>query len=378
MASRLNHLLDNYRALHGRGEPLVMATITETLGSTYQKAGARLLITADGDSRGLLSGGCFENDLREQAELVFADGRAKQRFYDMRALDDAVWGLGLGCNGAVRVLLQLLTPDADYYPLNRIAETVSNKQTGILAIVCESTLEGLPEGCSFFVDTQKLESHTTNVAVNEQLSLQSRQTWLEHRPRLRELRADGHTLKVFYDIIEPPPELLVIGAGEDAVPLIRLAATLGWRVTLADYRPTYLKAEQFPDAAGLLRCHPEELCATVNPDRFSALVLMTHNFDYDARYLNAIADSTVPYIGLLGPAQRRERLLAELGALSVKISGRTFGPVGLDIGAETPEEIALSIVAEIQAVMKQRDGASLSSKNPPAQLRAPATPVRRL
>lgn len=378
MASRLNHLLDNYRALQGRGEPLVMATIVETLGSTYQKAGARLLITADGDSRGLLSGGCFENDLREQAELIFADGRARQRFYDLRALDDTVWGLGLGCNGAVRVLLQLLSPDTDYYPLNRIAETVNNKQTGILATLCESTLEGLPEGCSFFLDPQKVEPHTTSAAINTQLSLQSRQTWLERRPRLRELIAGDQVLKVFYDMIEPLPELLVIGAGDDAVPLTRLAATLGWRVTVIDHRPAYLNPDRFPDAAGLLHCHPEEFYAAVNPDRFSALVLMTHNFDYDARYLKTIADSTVPYVGLLGPAQRRERLFAELGALSVKISGRTFGPVGLDIGAETPEEIALSIVAEIQAVMKQRDGASLSSKNAPAQSRAPATSVRRL
>lgn len=363
MASRLNHLLDNYRILQRRGEPLVLATIIETLGSTYQKAGARLLIAADGDSRGLLSGGCFENDLREQAKFVFTDGRARQRFYDMRSPDDTVWGLGLGCNGAVRVLLQLLTPDTHYYPLNRLAETVAGKRTGVLATVCESTIDALPDGCAFLVDPDKAEFHATNPALNTQLSLHARQTWREHRPRLRELRADGRVLKVFYDLIEPPPGLLVIGAGEDAVPVARLATTLGWSVTVVDHRPAYLQPERFAGTGELLHCHPEALGATVDLNRFSALVLMTHNAEYDARYLQAIAASAVPYIGLLGPAQRRERLLDGLGAPSANLRDRVFGPVGLDIGAETPEEIALSIVAEIQAVMKQRDGVSLSAKH---------------
>lgn len=377
MASRLNHLLDSYRMLQACGEPLVLATIIETEGSTYQKAGARLLIAADGDSRGLLSGGCFENDLREQAALVFANGRARRRFYDMRPPEDTVWGLGLGCNGAVRVLLQLLTPDTHYHPLNRIAETVADKRTGVLATVYESTLDALPDGFAFLVDPREAEFHTTHAALNTQLSLHARQAWLERRPRLRELRTDGRIVKVFYDILEPPPELLVIGAGEDAVPVTRLAATLGWGVTVVDHRPAYLQPERFADAGELLHCHPEALCATVDPSRFSALVLMTHNYEYDARYLKAIAGSAIPYIGLLGPAQRRERLLDELGASAVNIHDRVFGPVGLDIGAETPEEIALSIVAEIQAVMKQRDGASLSAKHPPAPSPVAAAAINR-
>lgn len=372
MASRLNHLLDSYRMLQARGEPLVLATIIETEGSTYQKAGARLLIAADGDSRGLLSGGCFENDLREQAALVFADGRARQRFYDMRSPADTVWGLGLGCNGAVRVLLQLLTPDTHYHPLNRIAETVAERRTAILATVCESTLDAFPDGCAFLVDPRESEFHTAHAALNTQLSLHARQAWLEHRPRLRELRTGGGVVKVFYDVLEPPPELLVIGAGEDAVPVTRLAAILGWGVTVADHRPAYLQPERFADAGELLHCHPETLCTTVDMSRFSALVLMTHNFEYDARYLKAIAGGSIPYIGLLGPAQRRDRLLDELGVLAVNIHDRVFGPVGLDLGAETPEEIALSIVAEIQAVMKQRDGASLGVKHSSAPATAAA------
>lgn len=377
MASRLNHLLDNFHMSQNCGEPLVLATIIETRGSTYQKAGARLLITADGDSRGLLSGGCFENDLREQAQFVFADGRARQCFYDMRSQDDTVWGLGLGCNGAVRVLLQLLTPDTHYYPLNRIAETIDGRRTGVLATVCESSLDALPDGCAFLVDAPEAKFNTTNAALDTQLSLHARQTRLERRPRLRELRDGDRILKVFYDFLEPPPELLVIGAGEDTVPVTRLAATLGWGVTVVDHRPAYLQPERFPDANELLHCPPETLCATVDMSRFPALVLMTHNFEYDARYLQAIAGSAIPYIGLLGPTQRRERLLDELGALAVNIRERVFGPVGLDIGAETPEEIALSIVAEIQAVMKQRDGISLSAKHPSTALPAAAAAINR-
>jgi len=138
MANKINHLIAAYWRLNEHAAHVVLATIVETFGSTYQKAGARMLIAKDGELTGLLGGGCFEKDLMEQALSVFETGKAKAVFYDMRSPDDLIWGLGLGCNGAVRVLLQLLKAEDDFKPLNTIADTVEANTTGVLATSFES------------------------------------------------------------------------------------------------------------------------------------------------------------------------------------------------------------------------------------------------
>jgi len=362
MANKINHLFEAYRQLRQQPDDCVLATIVETMGSTYQKAGARMLINKAGELNGLLGGGCFERDLLEQAGSVFETGAAKTVFYDMRSPDDVVWGLGLGCNGAVRVLLQKLEADQDFSPLNLIAEIAETNLPGILVTVLESAHDDFPAGRSQFLPTAMVDRRPMLSSTPFPFATSALQTVLQQKPRIESHFVDGREIKAFYDPVQPPWRLLVLGAGADAIPLVQCAKALGWHVTVADHRPGYIKPERFPRVDHLLKTLPEQIGAELALDRFDALVLMTHNIEYDQRYLQAVSHCRIPFIGLLGPAHRKDRLLQSLGGEASRIADRVFGPVGLDIGAETPEEIALSIMAGIHAALNGRSGQALSPK----------------
>ncbi len=363
MANKINHLINAYRRLNQQTENSVLATIIETFGSTYQKAGARMLISKQGELTGLLGGGCFERDLVEQARSVFKTGTAKTVFYDMRSPDDVIWGLGLGCNGAVRILLQLLQAEDDFSPLNIIADVAETNVAGVLVTVYESGHAHFPSGHSVFLPASADGNRQLLSTTPFPFTTAALQTVLQQKPRLETHVIDSQEIRAFYDPLQPPLRLLVLGAGTDAIPLVQCAKTLGWRVTVADHRPSLIKKERFPQADQLLHLMPEDISGNLALDQFSALVLMTHNIEYDGRYLKAIVHCRIPFIGLLGPAHRKDRLLQNLGSEATQIAGRVFGPVGLDIGAETPEEIALSIMAGIHAELGGRSGRQLSSKS---------------
>ena len=362
MANKINHLIDAYRQLKQQTENCVLATIIETSGSTYQKAGARMLITKAGELTGLLGGGCFERDLAEQALPVFETGTARTVFYDMRSPDNVIWGLGLGCNGAVRILLQLLKAEDDFSPLNIIAVAAEANVTGVLVTVYESGHAGFPSGHSDFLPVSTTGNRQMLSSAAFPFTTSALQTVLQQKPRIEAHVISGQVIRAFYDPLQPPLRLLVIGAGSDAMPLVQCAKALGWRVTVVDHRPGLIKRERFPQANRLLHMMPEEISDNLELDQFNALVLMTHNVEYDECYLKAIVNCHIPFIGLLGPAHRKDRLLRNLGSDAIRITSRVFGPVGLDIGAETPEEIALSIMAGIHAELNGRNGRQLSPK----------------
>ncbi|MGZ4959946.1 MAG: XdhC family protein [Methylomonas sp.] len=353
--SKNHHLITAYRQLCLKPCDVVLATIVETFGSTYQKAGARMLISRDGGLTGLLGGGCFERDLTEHARSVFETSTARMVFYDMRSPDDEVWGLGLGCNGAVRIFLQLLTAADDFNPLNIMADAGDDHQPGTLVTICESEHPDFPVAHSLFLPASGSESH--------QLAPFPLTASPSIKPRFEAHAIGGRNIKTFYDPIQPPSHLLILGAGDDAMPLVRCAKALGWRVSVGDHRSAYLNESRFTQADLLLHVQPQVLGRHLNLNRFSASVLMTHNIDYDRRYLAALADSGIPFIGLLGPAHRRQHLLQSLGEVGEQLRARLHGPVGLDIGAETPEEIALSIIAGIHAALKGRSGGQLSLRD---------------
>lgn len=357
-----NHLIDAYRCLREQKGDVVLATIIETLGSTYQKAGARMLIDQNGEMTGILAGGCFESDLHDQARSVFATGHSKTLFYDMRASDDVVWGLGLGCNGAVRILLQLVRAKHDFWPLNVFADAVDHDACGVLITVTVSSHPDYPSGRTMFLSASSLVK--SNIRPEEEMPslATARQVWSRRRPVLASHQTDGRQLQAFYDYVLPPSRLLVLGAGTDARPLVQCAARLGWKVSIVDYRPAHIKPGRFPEAESLLLA-PEQLNSQLSRVRYDAVVLMTHNFEYDRRYLQQIAASPIPFIGLLGPRQRRDMLLNNLDSAAESLRDRIFGPVGLDIGAQSPEEIALSIMAGIQAALNKRSGGQLGASN---------------
>lgn len=354
MDSSLTSLLTFFAARRAAAESLVLATIVATSGSTYRKAGARMLIDKDGTACGLLSGGCLEADLLERARAVIASGAAQLVEYDLRTADDPIWGLGLGCEGAMSIILQRVSAADDFRPLDRIVELAHARRPSRFATIVRSSSATWPAGACLFAEDPVTEP--LGRAIHERLigggSVSS--------PGLVEVSTGDGVVSVYLGQIDSPPHILVLGGGPDAVPVVRAASDLGWRVSVYDHRPAYATSQHFPTAIQVIAAPTAELAARVDLSRYDAAVVMSHHLPSDLDYLRQLAGTQVGYVGLLGPRERRRRLFDELGPLVAALAERIHGPVGLDIGARTPEAIALAIVAEIHAVLAGRDGRSYS------------------
>lgn len=365
MNTTLPSLVSTFNSLRQRYDSLVLASVVETHGSTYRKAGAHMLITPDAEYFGLLGGGCFEADLLAHAETVFREKQSSTIFYDMRAPEDEIWGLGLGCNGAVRIHLQYLSTNSETHIISVIEKCLQSRSRSVILNICHSNHN------SFASDSHHLLVFENNEVAN--LPVDSPQILLETANRAylsgnslwSDYKDDNLEIQAFFNVITPPFHLMIIGAGPDAQPIVNFASQLGWNITLVDYRESFLEQLAFADVNQRQLCLPEELSAKTSLDTIDAVVLMTHKIEFDERYLNNLVDTTARYVGLLGPAARRDRLLEALGDKRSKIEDRVFGPVGLNIGGELPEEIALSLVSEIQATLYSKDATSLHKKTTP-------------
>jgi xanthine/CO dehydrogenase XdhC/CoxF family maturation factor len=344
--------LQSFDGWRAKGEPLVLATVFETLGSTYSKAGHRILLAANGDYRGLVSGGCLEGDLAERARNVVASDRATAVTYDLRDAADELWGLGVGCNGLLRVFLQPLLAERSYQPFRAIAECLIGTEPAAVATVIESSDASLPAGATAVVRATTHEGFGFAGAVPAAL-IAGANGVLEGGARF--VTESG--VSILYAPLRPIPKLLVLGAGLDAVPLVGMALELGWLVTVADHRPAYLARSGFERADRTVLVEPDELASSLPLSEFDAVVVMTHHLPTDRKYLAQLAELAEldnRYVGVLGPRARRERLVADLGAAAEPLRARLKGPVGLDIGADSPESIALSILAELQSTLHNR------------------------
>jgi xanthine/CO dehydrogenase XdhC/CoxF family maturation factor len=336
----ISTLLDFYRA-HRDDDALILGTIIATRGSTYRKPGAMMLIAKDGSHRGLISGGCLESDLAEHAQQVLLDGEVHKIIYDLSADTDLVWGLGIGCDGAIELMLQRLEASDDFGFLAMLESAWEARQDGVLRMVINSNDSDRQPGSITF--TRGDDSHDL-----------SRRYWLET------ITTDTGDMDMLMVPVKPPPALLVCGAGIDAVPLTRLAIEMGWDCTVVDHRSGFASADRFPDSCDVRVLQAKELACNVELGRFDAAVIMGHNLKYDRQYLSQLVEAPPAYIGLLGPRARRDQLLDQIGVNSATANVHVRGPAGLDIGAEMPESIALAIVAEIHACLNQRTGNELT------------------
>jgi len=320
----------------------VLATVVSTAGSTYRKAGARMLIMADGSYLGLLSGGCMEADLASHARQVIEAGAPRAIEYDMRGPDDVLFGLGAGCEGAMRILL----------------EPAGRGSAAAAALAAAGRAARLGETSSLIVvhESSQLPLGTYHAASELPPVLQAalRQALAESASHGVVWDSGGARQRAFAQFLAPPPQLLICGAGPDVSPVVVAARNLGWGVTVVDHRPAYALESRFPGATVQLGA-AHALRGATDLRRFHAALVMSHHLKSDESYLRELAEAGVPeYIGLLGPRVRRERLAKELGHVEAVLRPRIRGPVGIDIGAITPEAIALSIVSQIHAWLAGR------------------------
>jgi xanthine/CO dehydrogenase XdhC/CoxF family maturation factor len=312
----------------------VLATLATVEGSSYRRPGARLLMMAGGVRIGSISGGCLEEDVMARASHVLATGRAETVVYDTTSENDLVWGVGLGCHGVVRVVIEKLPPQPAWAVM--LAENFAARRATALAVVHQAedaALLGTRSGADFAASS-----------------------------------ATGPS-GVFFNTIAPPTALAIFGAGDDAQPLARLAHELGWRVAVADPRAAFATAKRFPTADALVVGPAAELAEHVALDSDTMAVVMTHHYVHDVPLLRALLPRPLAYLGLLGPKKRADKILADLAGEGVVVTpaqrSRLHAPVGLDLGADSPEQVALAIVAEMQASLSGRDGRPLRQRTRP-------------
>jgi xanthine dehydrogenase accessory factor len=339
----------------GPGEAVecALATVVATAGSTYRKPGARMFIMADGSYLGLLSGGCLEADLKLHAKQVIDSGETRAVEYDMRGPDDILFGIGAGCEGAMRVLIEP-APAAGSAAL---ALSAAGRITAAGAPTC---LVSVHESTEIALGTYSPESLPAPLAAAAQISLReacSREVVSTRGP---------HRMRAFVQFLAPPPHLLICGAGPDAQPVVAAARAMGWRVSVVDHRPAYADSRKFPGARVVLS-NPSALCEAVDLERCHAVVVMSHHLASDVEYLKVLSGRAVPaYVGLLGPEARRRRIAGELGIRADALRSRLRGPVGIDIGAVTPESIALAIVSQVHAWLANRPSGATATPGEPA------------
>jgi xanthine/CO dehydrogenase XdhC/CoxF family maturation factor len=349
--SSLAPLLPLYDRERSAGRALVLGVVLETAGSTYRKPGALMLIAANGDYAGLLSGGCLEGDLREHADSVRRTAQPRVISYDLRGPDDLLWGLGVGCEGAMKILLNRVGAENGWQPIEHLRqELAAHRPTAVAFVVESAAASQLRAGTVVLPNAEVGLSSDVQAALADAANTRM-VGWIT--------AADPGT-KLFALPLALPPRVLLLGAGPDALPIVDFAARLGWKVTLVDHRAAYAQLAHFPHAERVVQSRPDELASAVDLSGFAAAVVMSHHLPSDLAYLRVLAASDVPYVGLLGPAIRREKLLSDLGTEAGRLRPRLRAPVGLALGGRAPESIALAIVSEIHAFVHEARGRPFS------------------
>jgi xanthine/CO dehydrogenase XdhC/CoxF family maturation factor len=342
--SDLPLILDTLRRSSGR--PAVLATLMRVSGSAYRGPGARMLVLEGGSAVGALSGGCLEKDVISHAERVARSGVPEVVTYDLTAEDEEPWGLNMGCAAVLDVLLEPVRGVPEH--LTFIAESHGRRESAVVATLFKTSDPAGPSvGARLLVSSDgKFRGSLTEGALGGSVRTDAQRVLREERSDVVAYPVGGATAEVLVEFLPQPVRLVLCGGGTDVEPLRRIGEELGWEVAVVGR----------DDPLGVL-------------DDRTAAVVMSHNYGRDLARLEQLVSSKARYIGLLGPRSRTERLLSDVAAHGVALSpvvrSRLFAPVGLDIGAETPAEIAVAIAAEIRAVLASRPGGRLRDRPGP-------------
>jgi xanthine dehydrogenase accessory factor len=378
VSAELRAVLDACGRIQRQGTRAALATVVCVEGSAYRRPGARMVVGEDGRTTGSVSSGCLERDVCERAARVMARGQPELAVYDTRNEADIVWGTGAGCKGLVQVLIEPVGSPGPWQQIEFLEACMARSERGVLATVfrVDGAAEAGP-GSRLMVDGRGELVAADAPALADAVLGHARDALATGRTTVREYAlGDAGRMAVLIEVIEPPVSLVIFGAGADAVPVAELARTLGWRTTIFDTSARPATRQRFTCADSIRLCRPED-AGTISLSSRDVALLMTHNYLHDLELLKLLLRSPVRYIGCLGPKRRTERLLSELAGeltLNEEQTRRVFAPVGLDIGAEQPEEIALSIVAEVYATLHGRCGGPLRDRALPIHERREGSP----
>jgi xanthine dehydrogenase accessory factor len=343
----VREIRDDIQRWLARGDRVALATVVATRRSAPRPIGAKLAISAQGELAGSVSGGCVENEVYENAREVLAGGPPRLLTYGIS--DDLALSVGLPCGGEIDVFV-----DEVRGPLvERLLQVVERNERAVVLTV----LDGRHLGAELLVteDGERVGDTPEEVA--------------ERAPQLIRAGRSGVVeiggRDVFADVYGPPPRLLIYGAVDTAEALCRAAREIGWRPIVADARARFATSERLPSAEEIVVAWPEETLARVRPDHATAVVILTHDDKFDVPMISGALATDAFYIGALGSRknqERRRQRLLEAGVDEAAVE-RVSGPCGLDIGAQTPAETAVSILAEILAVRARREGGRLREAN---------------
>jgi xanthine dehydrogenase accessory factor len=350
---------------------VALATVVRVRGSSYRSPGARMLITDDGKWVGSISGGCLEGDALRKARQVMIEKNPLTVTYDTREESNQNLGIGLGCNGVIDVLIEPVDPTDENNPIKLFENILSTREPLALATIFSTALHA---GEKLLVTSEnEIKIPFSNPTLSNLVKKDLTKLFEINKSGAKEYIVEGNKFEVFIELIQPSVSLIIFGGGFDARPVSQLAKSLGWQVTVTDECVAHIAPLFFPDADKLSLCQRDFVDRDFDITPYTACVLMSHNYEYDRDVLKKLLKSPAPYIGILGPRKRFDKMLVEFGDSNIKLATedlhRIHSPVGLDIGAETPDEIAVSIIAEIQGKFANRSGGFLKYRNAPIHQR---------
>jgi xanthine/CO dehydrogenase XdhC/CoxF family maturation factor len=361
----IREIINAYNKAKKNEKRLALATLVHLNGSSYRRPGARMIVDEEGQLTGAISGGCLEGDALRKAVFCIHTQTPKLVVYDTSDEEDATIGIQLGCSGIIQVLFEPIDEHNPLNPIELLKKAIHKRQNTVLVTLYASQIKkGDTVGTSMLLeDSGEFHNNSTFQFVPEPLMQDIKETLTVKKSSFKSYQQNDNTFNAFLSFISPPISLVIVGAGNDAIPLQSIAETLGWEVTIVDGRHTYAKIERFSSACQIIVSKPEQVLQQIPIDDKTVFVLMTHNYNYDYAILKALLGKNIPYIGALGPKKKLDNMINDLKAeniiLNEKQKNILYGPVGLELGAETPAEIALSITAEIMSVMNNKKGGSL-------------------
>ena len=361
-------IVAEYNKLKNEEISCVLATVVHVEGSSYRRAGARMLVDEFGNLTGAISGGCLEGDALRKALHAMHQQKNKLVTYDTSDENDAVIGAQLGCNGIIKVLFEAIDFENEKNACELLQIATKTERKASILVEFDLEVTSFQPGTTALIYSE--DKIFTSAEIDQEVLYEASEVIQNKRSNILKLERNGTSRINYIQFYDPPVKLVLIGAGNDAMVVASQAELLGWKIIIADGRPTHANTQRFSSGCQVIVSRPEETLENIEIDERTCFALMSHNYNYDLAVLKLLLNKrAVPYIGILGPLKKWERMKNDLDHAGIQISNvdedRIHAPIGLELGAETPAEIGLSILAEIQAVLTASSAKSLKYKNSP-------------